>query len=1306
MANILIHRPARKLEASQQSEPLVIAAPPQQGDTESGGFPLRTLLPVIGSLSSIVMIVVLRANPVMVAIGAVILVVALVGGIGMAVSQKGQAARLRKRERERYLDYLETLREELSQSNSQARTKAMALYPEPAFIGQIANNPERLWDRRRSDPDFLTVRIGTCSETVRQIILPTNANPVQPFDPIMIAEATAIQNTYSTIPEMPATLDIRKLGTISIVGSIENAFALSRSMMAQLMVSHSADDLKIALAIPEEHLSELPEIDLAPHMELETWDGPQRGRRIAPSSNDLVRMLNHELSERAMRATNRQRNGLNSAASETRLIIFCDHSTGNAFNVSLPDGFKAEQLGITIIALVTDRLNEPTDTQLRLTVESRDELLIEPVPLLNDPVLLARPDSITPGHFSSIVTRLAALRLSPDNAKDLELNTEIDVLKLLGISSVSNLSTSRWTKRDSKNFLRVNIGSGDDGSPVYLDLKESAQGGMGPHGICIGATGSGKSEFLRTLVLGLAVTHSPEDLSMILVDYKGGTAFTPFQHLPHIAGLMDNLENDAQLIERARASISGEIIRRQKVLKESGSFASISDYRQARLSRTELEPLPHLFLVIDEFGELLTAQPEFIDLLLQIGRIGRALGIHLLLANQRIEGGKLRGLDTYLSYRIGLRTFSEQESSVIIETPDAFHLPPEPGWGYLKVDTTIYSRFKAAYVSGPLPEEQRATDENEETIWGVFMQPPYNTIESSQSETSSQSSFVDSPASGRAKGPSLLESVVGQLDEESEKVAPVWLPPLPDRIPIFQVLTTEKPLQVPVGLIDEPLKQSQKPWLLDLSRAGGHFAIVGAPQTGRSTFLRTFAAGLATTHTPQQVTIYGLDLTGSGLARLEDFPHVGSVATRSNREQQLRLLEELQQMINERERIFRTHRIESLTQFRNKHAAGEINVNSPDVVLLVDGYGLIKQDFDYLADNLADLLTRGSSFGIHLVIALTRWNEVTMNLQPLIGNKIELRLNDPSESTIKRKLSETIRSSQAGRALTDEMLFAQIALPVVNEVPDDYLGDALTELAIQTAKSWNGPTASPIRLLPEDLEPNTLPDAFEAPDSLPIGLRQDTMEPMLLELSAADQHVLILGDSKSGKTTTLRQVSHTLLERYSPEELVLAVMEPRGDLSGTIPDEYLGGQANNSIKAKQLAAALALELDKRQNDGADANLRIVLLVDDYDILASGGTSPLEPLLPYLASSRDLNFNVLLTRPVAGASRALFQTTIQSLRDTGGTGIILSGERSEGPLWPGVYASASVPGRAKLVRRGQPPRLVQIANRAANVEQGH
>ena len=195
-----------------------------------------------------------------------------------------------------------------------------------------------------------------------------------------------------------------------------------------------------------------------------------------------------------------------------------------------------------------------------------------------------------------------------------------------------------------RDRLRVPIGVDADGATVHLDLKEAAQQGMGPHGLVIGATGSGKSELLRTLVLGLAMTHSPELLNLVLVDFKGGATFAGLSDLPHVSAVITNLAEELSLVDRMQDALSGEMVRRQELLGEPANVASVRDYEQARAAGEALDPLPSLLIVVDEFSELLSARPELIDLFVTIGRLGRSLGLHLLLASQRLEEGRLRGL--------------------------------------------------------------------------------------------------------------------------------------------------------------------------------------------------------------------------------------------------------------------------------------------------------------------------------------------------------------------------------------------------------------------------------------------------------------------------------------------------------------------------------------------------------------------------------------------------------------------------------------------------------------------------------------
>ncbi|GAB3839082.1 FtsK/SpoIIIE domain-containing protein [Dactylosporangium cerinum] len=345
--------------------------------------------------------------------------------------------------------------------------------------------------------------------------------------------------------------------------------------------------------------------------------------------------------------------------------------------------------------------------------------------------------------------------------------------------------------------LTVPIGTDPDGRPVLLDLREPGHGGTGPHALIVGATGAGKSELLRTLIVGLAARHSPAELNILPVDLRGGAAFAGLETLPHLAGLAVDSGDLVSLIERFKDVVLGEISRRQ----------------QPFTARR-----PHLLIVVDEFGSLLTADPSLIDTLISIGRLGRPVGIHLVVACQRLESGHLRGLDAHLSVRIALRAFSEQESQLAIGTPEAFDLPRAAGHGFLRAGDGAPQRFRGTSVSDPYSAS-----------WDdVLAQRP----------------------------DSLLDVLVRRMAGHGAEVHQVWLPPLPPVLALGDLPADG----VTIGEVDVPREHRRRPFSIDLSGASGHVAIVGEPRTGKTTALRTVVAALARTARPVGVYCVGGDL--------------------------------------------------------------------------------------------------------------------------------------------------------------------------------------------------------------------------------------------------------------------------------------------------------------------------------------------------------------------------------------------------------------------------------------------------------------
>lgn len=762
-----------------------------------------------------------------------------------------------------------------------------------------------------------------------------------------------------------------------------------------------------------------------------------------------------------------------------------------------------------------------------------------------------------------------------------------------------------WSGRELRpDRLKVAIGTGTDGEPVHLDLKEAAHGGMGPHGLCIGATGSGKSELLRTLVTALAATHSPNELNFVLVDFKGGATFLGAEKLPHTSAVITNLDNEAVLVERMHDALSGELHRRQELLRAAGNFANVTDYTEARLTtRFDLAPLPALVIVVDEFSELLGQHPDFADLFVAIGRLGRSLGIHLLLASQRLEEGKLRGLDSHLSYRIGLKTFSAAESRQVLGIPDAHSLPNDPGAGFLKAGGI--TRFKAAYVSGPTRVPVLAND-------GAVTLFTEKATEIAHREGASLMDTVVDTAARRA-------AALGQSAHQ------VWLPPLPARIDLPNVCESPARLQVTIGLIDEPYHQRQDPLVVDLAR--GHVAIAGGPQTGKSMFVRTLVTSLAATHT--DLAIYIVDAGHGGYAALEDLPHVAAVAAASDVERTRRVVDEIFELVE-------TPRGET--------------------VLVVDGWhALTAQDgpLEDLKDPLARIASEGPAVGVRLVVTTQRWSAIRSNVRDLIGTRYELALAEPLESLIDRKAQAALPAAP-GRGLTAEskqMLVAATDDDVVADVvkhsdalPVPRLKMLPTRVDLAELRQGDdvllGVGGRSLGPLPWAAQHLFVTGAAGSGKSSVVG----ALVAQLRTRSKASARMVIIDPKRAHSA----HAHDPMVAAYagSADAARKAIVDTAATLTARLPGA--------EVTAEQLA-------ERSWWEGPD----IYLLIDDLDLIGEEHLRPLVSLLPHAA---DIGFHVAAARKFGGITRALLAPFGSALRDQLPDAIVLSGNREEGVVF--------------------------------------
>ena len=501
-----------------------------------------------------------------------------------------------------------------------------------------------------------------------------------------------------------------------------------------------------------------------------------------------------------------------------------------------------------------------------------------------------------------------------------------------------------------------------------------------------------------------------------------------------------------------------------------------------------------------------------------------------------------------------------------------------------------------------------------------------------------------------------------------------------------------------MGLLDDPARQWQGLWELDLTSAGGNVAIVGGPHSGKSTALRTIATSLALTHSPAEVGIYAVDLLGSSLLPLEGLPHVGGVAVRTNREVVRRTVDELLGMLLQREQLFEKYRVDSLPTLRRMCAQGRIpELTSADVVLLLDGYGQLVDEFEDIEKSVHALISRGGGYGIHVIATSSRMNEIRIAQQSFFGIRIELRLGDPGESAHGRKLAESISAERPGRALMDRKLLGHFALPRIDGVAEaDTAVQGMRDLVAAVAASTDA-RAMAVRVLPPLVAAATAPTP-ERPGRIPLGLRETDLGTEVLDLHANDRHLVVLGDEGSGKTNVLRSVIRRLTDQHGAQDIVFAVFDPRRALADEVPDAYLGGYATSAALAEQLAAAVSAELAKRVS-ASPAELaafpRVVLIIDDYDVLTAGGSAPLGLLTPYLPLGAEVRLHTILTRRVRGASRGLYESFFMALRESGSTALDPFRDRGEGALINGVRARLLPPGRAQLVQAGHAPETLQL-----------
>ncbi len=1059
---------------------------------------------------------------------------AVMWGVINARYRHKKAAEAENKRRRIYTKYIAEMDELLRDKYDKELNRLLLNNPD---VGQCAampsSNPRRLWERMPAHVDFSEVRLGRGDVPMpNQISFPKEKLSMVE-DPLR-ENMKRLDEAYRCIKNAPVTLKLMDNPIVGILGK-SMAKEVAKSIVVQLAALHSYHDLKICILADDECGSEWQWARWLPHV----FASEDRLLRMvvanASGRQAVLSYLDEVISIRVASLSERKDQGDEEKRSEALLphyVVVCTNPE-LLENKPLLRTILSTELGFTLIMLADGVEHLPKECMLMIDTESGNVLTADgdsttvDLEYSHDELLKQFSESIAPIRVKA-------------STEDAAIPTLVTFLEIYGVKNVNELDVWRfWNENKAYDGLKSIIGYRAGSQPFILDISDKAHG---PHGLVAGTTGSGKSVMLETYILSLALNYSPDMVRFILIDYKGGGMADTFKDLPHVTGIIDNLQGE-RVIQRALASIEGEIHRRERIFKETG-VNNIHDYIRFFGDDPKEEKLPHLIVIVDEFAELKSEQPDFMAKLVSASRVGRSLGLHLILATQKPAGSVSPEIEANTNFRICLRVQSRGDSMDMLHRPEAAYIK---GMGrcYIKVgNDEIFEQVQTSYSGAEYNPNETDTRFLPKLLddAGQVVNIKKKKKKTNEKVPTQMGAVLDlisriTKEHGMTDHHMLWQPILGKMlhmddlkeFKECRFTNGIW--PNPDGSLAF-----------PFAIADDVANQRYITAWVDLT-ASKNLMLVGLAGTGKTTLIQTMVYSLVNRYSPEHLNIYIMSLSSRTLGNLLEFPQVGDIVFGGEEHEVYRMLDMLKRECEQRKRKFEAAYVNGFVEYnRARKAKGQST--EPAIVVFIDRMQQLRDVIENNEEVYADFFTlirEGSSSGLYFVISSLGGNEIPLKLRDAF-NGIALQLRERSDYNevlgvrVPVDMDSIAPINGRGMALVGETPYEiQILLAAHAETDIDRI-NSISELARLMNTAWKGNSVKGIARIPDDptFEQFSLtPGYIEAKNDmlmLPVAYGINSGDARVIDLQTEFSY-LITGGRKTGKTNALMCIAKEFIER-------------------------------------------------------------------------------------------------------------------------------------------------------------------------------